>query len=504
MNPINPLGIPVPITLPFLDRLLSFILKYRRIAIVITSLLGLTLLSGFFLVKRATELNPMLFGPENRSIKALILYELGVYSRAARLYRTDYVSYLSREGSTPPLLLHTLAQEFPTAIRSAEERIAEHPDDIDALLALGQVAYDQGHYPKAAQYTDRVLGVYKENVDALLLAALIATRDPSRGDPIPTLNAALRTGTAARNLTSFLNTLEITGYLLSKPAQDRPLTLLAHYYRVLRIYDGGMDRRVIHTAERAIQKGDHPADAFLSIGVIHKKAGKPYKALDAFLKSAAADPRQALAYFHASVLYEAVGDTTNQYIFLRNAFRAAPSDPFYIRAINRFFADSFDSHAVRRFMSEGLKADPNSIPAYAALATAKIRTSAKQEARAIFQHMVTLPPGGPSDLEQQAWAAEWMDRLDLQEAVLRRSLALDPKRVTPHMELARLLKKARRFEEALNEFEIAAQAGGYQNTQTIQEYCQLYSTLGKPAPVRTCTLPGRDHDSNQVAQPQHR
>lgn len=499
MNQINPLGIPVPITLPFLDRLLSFILKYRRLAIVITSLLGLTLLSGFFLVKRATELNPTLFGPEKRSAKALILYELGVYSRAARLYRTDYVAYLSREGTTPPMLLHSLAQDFPAAIRSAEERLAEHPDDIEALLTLGQVSYDQGLYQPAAGYTERVLAIYKENTDALLLSALIATRDPSRGDPIPTLNAALRTGTAARNLTSFLNTLEIVGYLLSKPTQVRPFALLAHYYRVLRIYDGGMAGRVLHAADRAIRKGDHPADAYLSIGIIHTKAGKPYKALDAFLRSTAADPMHALAYFYASALYEAVGDTTNQYLFLRNAFRAAPSDPFYLRALNRFLADSSDFHAVRRFMSEGLRADPNSIPAHAALASSKIRTSEKREARAIFQHMVTLPPGSPSDLEQQAWAAEWLGRPDLQEASLRRSLVLDPKRTIPHMELARILKNARRLDEALHEFEVAARAGAYGNAQAAQEYCQLYAALGKANPPKVCTASSDEPEINQVA-----
>lgn len=383
------------------------------------------------------------------------------------------------------------------AIRLAEEQLARNPEDINALLALAQTSYDQEDFPRTAEYLKQLQSLYHDNTDALLLAALLATRDPTRGDPILLLNQALRTGTAARNLTSFLNALEITGYLLSKPRRERPLALLAHYYRVLRIYDGGMAGIVIRTAHRAIQKGDHPADAFVCIGMIYKKAGKPYKALEAFRDSVAAVPSQALAYFQAAVLYELVGDTANQYLYLKNAFRADLADAFYLRALNRFLTDRKESLAIQRFVSEGLTANPNSIPAHAALASSLLMLSEKREALMVFKHLLALPSFGPADLEQQAWAAEWLNMTEVQETKLRHSISLALDRPAPHMELARLFKKTNRLNEALQEFEIAVRLG---TSDDIQEYCQLYETRGSRPRPEFCVTRDGNSPANQLAQ----
>jgi len=468
------------------EKLIAAFLRHKRLMTIVMCFVFGGGIVGVHVVTRLSELDPVLYGPESQSIKAFALYELGAYSQAATLYRADYVRVLASQEHAPAHLVATLRRDFSEATRLAEQDLQNDPDNINGLLTLAQVSYDLGEITKASGYIRHVLSLYWDNTDALLLAALIATRDPSQGDPIHFLNTALRTGTAARNLTSFLNVLEITGYLKHMNQSERPYGLLTHYYRVLRIYDKGMTNLIIRTARHAIQNGDHPSESFLSIGLMYDKTRLPFEALEAYQEAVRINPTQALAYHWASGVHSRNYDDPHEYLSLKKAFRAASADRFHITALSNHLSEKHESYAVVQFMKEGLTADPENLTAHAFLASALHTLGERHQAMEVRQRMLALEPHSPVELEQQSWAAEWLGRDREREPLLQKSIRLDSGRPSPHRELARLYKKQDRIPEALKEFEIAFHMGAYDDPQQIQEYCALYQKIGDSGRVQAC------------------
>jgi Tfp pilus assembly protein PilF len=485
MIPLLPYGIPAPIALPYLDKLVAAFLRHKKLIFLLMCLTIGAGIGGIYLTTRVSEIDPILYGPELQSTKAFTLYEIGAYGNAGNIYRAEYGHFLENKENAPALLVSTLRRDYPEATRLAEQELQTNPESIEGLLTLAQVAYDNRDFARASQYTRQVLSLYWNNTDALLLAALIATRDPSKGDPFLFLNTALRTGTAARNIMSFVNTLEIAGYLQSINRAERPYALLAQYYRVMRIYDKGMTGRVIRAAKRAIHNGDHPSESFLSLGLMHERSGLRHDALDAYIESVKNGPTQALAYYWASKLYSDY-DFPNEYLLKKQAFRAAPTDSFYINAIGRFLMDKKEFFATKQLMEEALRFDPENLTAHAFLASALQQLGEKQRARDVHRRMIATHSSGPVELEQKAWAAEWLGRDDERESLLHRSVKLNRGRPDPHKELARLYKKQERVPEALKEFEIALALDGYESPQEIQEFCQLYQKIGDSARFQVC------------------
>src|SRR5215217_3324335 len=248
MISLLPFEIPAPVFIPSLRTPFMVFTRHKTLAIVLLIFLVIGAMTCFHLLKRVIELNPIFYGPEFRSMKALALYEFGAYGKAAAQYRLDYAEYLNIQGLPPPLVL-LLRKDSEAAVQWAAQQLEHNPDDIEALLTSGVAAYDAGAFPKAWQYGQHVLRLYWDNTDALLLAALVATRDPSLGDPFLYLNRALRTGTAARNLLSFVSVLEITGILQRQKASERQHALLLQYLRLLKIHDAVLTTLVMRTAQ---------------------------------------------------------------------------------------------------------------------------------------------------------------------------------------------------------------------------------------------------------------
>lgn len=484
MSTLLPYGIPAPIALPFIEKLVLVFLRHKRLLLLLGCLATGVALLALYLIVRLSEINPILLGPERRSVKAFSFYEMGAYGSAATLYRADYARHMESDGKTPPLLLSILRRDYLSAIQLAEQILQRNPQSIEGLLSLAQIAYDRRDFVWASQYTAQALAIYPDNNDALLLATLIATRDPSKGDPFVFLNRALRTGTAARNLISFLNMLEITGDLQRIKRSERPYALLAHYLRVLRIYDAGVANRVIRTARRAIQDGDHPSESFLTIGLMYEKRGQPHKAFEAYNEATKINPFQAQAYFRSSWLF--TQNFPNEYLFKKQAFRAAPTDSFYVVALYEFLKNKQEFFVAKELMKEALRADPANMAASASLASAFLKLNERHRAIEVFQRMITIQAAGPADLERKAWAAEWLGNDEDQEALLRSSLTVDPESPTPHKGLARLYKRKDRVLEALKEFEVAFAMNAYEDPKEIQDFCQLYERVGNTSRFQTC------------------
>lgn len=475
-----PYGIPPPVTLPFVEKIVSMVVRHKRGAVLSLIFLIIGSMAGYYVLQRASQLNAVFYGPEMKSMKALALYELGAYSRAANRYRKDYAVYLQTQENVPPYHLSLLGGDIEGTTQRAEQELGRDPDSIEALLAMAQAAYDSRDYTAAARYVRRVLTLYWDNTDALLLAALIATRDPTQGDAFHYLDVALRTGTAARNLLAFINVLEITGHLQSQRRSERSYGLLTLYYRVLTIYDTGMANRVMYMARRAIETNDHPGDALFSIGLMFEKMGRPHKALDAYEEAGRADPRQAIAYAGAARLYAKRMDPLHEYLYLKKAFEALPTDRFHFAALYHHLASKRDWYTIIRSMEKVLKMDPGNVTAHVYLAWALENSGESYQSKQVIQQMLTLNAHSPKEWESKSWAARRVGDDSQGERSLHRSIFLDRERAEPHRELAKLYKQQGRVREALGEFEVALQMGAYENPNEWQEYCALYQGTNRP------------------------
>ena len=90
MMSLLPFEIPAPIAIPSLRKPISFFVRHKPLAMFLLLFFVIGGLVTWHIDKRVTELSPIFYGPEFRSMKALALYELGAYGKAAQQYRQDY------------------------------------------------------------------------------------------------------------------------------------------------------------------------------------------------------------------------------------------------------------------------------------------------------------------------------------------------------------------------------------------------------------------------------
>lgn len=304
------------------------------------------------------------------ALEGLVAYVRGDYGAAARAYRrashgplkTPYVD--DTAGTWAVHRGHAV-----TAERRANTTLALVPQASTPLLTLGEIALERGDIDAAMGYFGAVLDRHPDDVDALLLAAVALGRRGDDGRAIAAINRALRHGSAGSRPTLFLRILESAGDL-GRRAQP-PLCLLAHYHRFLRIFDERHGPLALGYAERAVAAADHPADAWLTIGIVHSKRGQPLRALRAFQQAIALEPRHADAYFWAAGEAGRLNDGLLAYRMARAALEAAPGDAFYLAPAERIVLQWFgDGRTMTALLGLALDRNPASAAAHEAQARA--------------------------------------------------------------------------------------------------------------------------------------
>ncbi len=303
-------------------------------------------------------------------LQGLAAYLRGDYAIAARAYRlashgrldTSYVD--DRAGMWALHRGHTAAAE-----RRANTTLALVPSASEPLLTLGELALDRGDAGGAITYFNAVLGRYPDHVDALLLSAVARGRLGDADRAIATIHRALRHGTAGTRPTIYLRILEIAGDLARRPRP--PLCLLAHYHRYLRIFDERQGALALAYAERAVAAADHPADAWLAMGIMYDKRHRPLLALHAFEQAIAFDPRHAEALRWAAVEAGQLSDHLLEYRMARAALEAAPDDIFYVAPAERIVMRRFgDGRTMTALLRMALERNPASAAVHDAQARA--------------------------------------------------------------------------------------------------------------------------------------
>jgi tetratricopeptide (TPR) repeat protein len=300
---------------------------------------------------------------------ALVLYLTGNYRNAARAYRIGQQGQIELRYADDPTGFWALrAGHQHEAERRAKTTLALVPTAIEPQITLGELALERSQTSEATRIFSAVLRRQPDHLDALYLGAVAMARAGETGSAIQSLNRALRASSVGQRDTTLYRILELTGELRGRPAEQQPLCLLAHLHRYLRIFDERQGLASMDYARRAIEAGDRPAEALLTLGVVHYKRGEYEAARRAMRQAIAADPRQVDALRWLATEAAAVGDLLTQYQMMIRVFDAAPLDPFYLPDLERVLVKNLgDPHRMVALMERALALDPANTEAQAQL-----------------------------------------------------------------------------------------------------------------------------------------
>ena len=350
---------------------------------------------------RLRDLSSDFFQPSVAGLRGLALYLGGKHAEAARAYRAGLGS-----GRLPDYesdLAGDLALQAGNRVRAeqrADTMLLLVPTAVEPRITLAHLALRDGRAADALHALRPVLESAPDHPDALYLAAVIHARLGDPGRAIDLLNRGLRMGTAGRRETLLWEVLELAGDLST--ASEKPLCLLAHLYRYLRIFDERAGDLAIAYARAAIAAGDRPADAYLTLGIVHDKRGEHAEAMDALLKGTAADPRHAEAHRWAAVKAEARGDLLLEYRMTRAAFEAAPGDRFHHGRLEHVVMDKLgDPRTMVALMEQALAVDPKSAAAHERLARAAALAGDRTRARQHADRAVALRDGSDHAADEE-------------------------------------------------------------------------------------------------------
>ena len=405
--------------------------RSRRVYIVATVTLVLAWWAGNQYV---AHMDDRFFQLSQPGIQGLALYLIGDYSGAAEAYRAHFSEAVGvgSRFSNPGLKALTggdralLRGDLAAAKRLSQEVLADNPDDTQASLTLGEVAIEENTPNIALTHFEQVLSKDPSQFDAHLLSSIAHTHVGAYGNAIDSLKRAFRLNKADRRITSFLTALRTTGELAARQTQERPLCLLAHYYRYLRIHDHWNARAAWAFAQQAIAAGDRPDDAYLTQGVLAQKQGEMDQALAAFLKAVESNPQNAEAYRWSAIIYKDRGDDLlNEYRMWKGAFQAAPEDEFYIDAYIQFL---------------------------------RVRLGDIRQALTLSLDTLGKSPENLTVLRHTGKLYEWLQEPERAIEYYRKILVLrqdDPQNAAIHVDIGANLQKLDRIGEAVREYQIA-------------------------------------------------
>ena len=433
-------------------------------------------LLALFLLGSPVELDARFYRFSRPGIEGLARYVVGDYAGAGRAYREDLRRAVqSREWpSADPAFAALAAGDLATAETRVREAGARTPGDVSAGLTLAEVALQRRQPAEALVILQDERGRVPDVFDALLLAAVAHARLDAPGPAIDLLNRALRSGAVEERATSFFQALEVTGELARKPAAVQPVCLLAHLHRYLRIYDSTQTWPAIRRAREAIARGDRPADAYLTLGVVYDKQGYPDDALAAFQRGLEVDPYHGEALRWAAILYNRRGDLVNEYQMIKRAYEANPEDPAYARYFGDLLLDRLgDVYQARDVWERALRERPQDARALAGLGEVETFLGDRAHAIALFEAALRLDP----TIERAQWRLSRMLTLSTPGqdalALLHHAVKVAPNNPGPHAHLAMAFNGLRQYRQAISELETAFRLG-WRNMADYEYLCELY------------------------------
>lgn len=405
-------------------------------------------------------------------VKGLVLYWLGYYEGSASAYRAHFRD--SQRATGDPEVDALVRGHYRAAQKLARQTLETNPASFGSLLTLGEAALAEGDFDVALAFFNRVVQREPDQFDALLLSSVAYTRTRRYDQAIDALKRALRHSRVETRVTAFLSALETIGQLERLATAERPLCLLAHFLRYLRISDHAAGRRAVAYAEKALQAGDRPADAYVTIGVVRFKQGHREDALRSLRKAMDLDPRHAEARSRAAEIYLARGDIAAGYRMARQAFDVAPGDLFYAdRLFDVLVSRLGDYPQALTLASAILATGPDDPAAISRLGQVHLLLGDHATAVEHYRRAAALDPYNPAPLEGLGFSLRELGRVDEAISVLQRARALAPSRPRSFELLGYVYYHERRYKEAIAEFERAVALGDW-SLQTVAMVCHSY------------------------------
>ena len=425
--------------------------------------------------EHVAQMNSLFFQESIHGAKGLLFYLTGSYSNAAKAYRAHFVEeYKAGQTSGDAILDALVRGDLPTAKAYTQQALENDPDNLQTRLDLGEIALAENDLGQALDIFERILKTEPDHIDTLLLASIAYARAGNTDQAIDALNRALRNDRIGSRLTGFLMFLETTGALSHLPDRQKPLCLLAQYYRYLLFYDQSNGTPAIEYAQRALTAGDHPADAYLAIGIVHQKQGRQEQALQALYKAIEANPKHAEAYRWAATVYTSRGDDLlNAYRMWKGGYEAAPDDLFYTGAYITFLHRRMgDLKQALTISLKSLERWPDNPMMLRHVADLYQLLGEYELAIAHYRQLLVLQPENAEIYDQIGYSLAELDRTEEAIAAFQTALSLAPNRAESHIGLGVIFQRNHRHKEAITEFEAALRFGESVDVRSM--LCSLF------------------------------
>jgi tetratricopeptide (TPR) repeat protein len=463
-----------------------------------------------FIQQRIFQMDNRFFQPSFSGVKGLFLYELNDYSGAAQAYRAHFREanayrsnfqevYRTERPTEDPAWEAFLQGDLQIARENSEKALEKNPSDIRPLLNLGEIALEEGSEEQALDIFNRILQTQSGQFDALILSSVVYTRKSDYEKAIGMINRALRSNQSELRITTFLKVLEAVGGLEER--REKPLCLLAHFYRYLQIYDSSNGRIAADYAAKAIEAGDQPDDAYLTLGVIHSKEGQEEMALHAFLKAMELNPKNTEAYRQAVRIYSERKDLLNEYRMRKAAYEMARGDSFYAVSFGRFLADELGDYTQALAVTEKLlKTSPNDTALLREAGSLYRLMGDPKRSMEYYNRALRLRPQNPSFHEGMGHSMAELGKRKEAIKAYKAALAIGPRRPQPHLGLAKIYSDDRQYKQAIREYEAAERSGKLEASERIR-LCTLYNRVSEFKRAADCFKQVLSEDPrNAVAQ----
>jgi tetratricopeptide (TPR) repeat protein len=427
------------------------------------------------------RLDPIFVQWSPHGAAGLLLYVTGHERQAAHAYRRHFERFVSRGGTTgdegvDAILAGDLAR--------AERFVSAQPGSPSAALTRAEIALDRGAPPTAVALLEARLADAPDDLDALTLLSIARARAGDADRAIEPIGRVLRLDRIGGRLTGLLRILEATGELRARGQQ--PLCLIAEYYRYLRVFDPSNARPARRYAEAAIARDDHAAEAYVVLGAIHEKQGRLDAALAAFEQATVRSPADPEPYRRAALIHSAHGDLGREYAMIRRAFDLRPTDAVYIKHLSNLLTERLGDVATEvAAMERVLERDPGNALAEENLALAYSTLGDARRALDHFHRLAAREPTEPQYLENIGWALRQLGREEEAVAFYRRAAAMAPRRPQPHAALANIHARHRRPAEAVAEYQTAVALGDHAPA-TVRSLCIAYFRASQFADATVC------------------
>jgi tetratricopeptide (TPR) repeat protein len=428
---------------------------------------------------RVAQMDERFFQPSVLGIKGLLLYEAGDYGGAAKTYRANFKKiYDTERTASDPAYDALLRGDLKAAKELSEEALKRDPSALGPLLSLGEVFLESKDIDSALSIFKQILQNKTDQFDALLLSSVAYARSGAYGEAISSLNRALRHMKVERRSTSFLQALEVTGELDRLPKGKKPLCLLAHYYRYLRIYDPSNESLAIAYARKAIAAGDEPDNAYLTMGVIYQIQGKRDQALSTFLKAIEINPQNPEALRWAGNLYSDRGDLLNEYKMKKAAYENASGDPYYLNAVDHVLVERLgDYTAALALNTEYLQTRPNDGQALRWVGLIYRELGNYKQSVAYYKRAIHLQPQNAALYQGLGSSLDLLGRNAEAISIYQKALSIDPGQSYSHTSLAYLFSEQHRYQEAIREYQKALRMRD--SSMARMNLCRIYYVLAE-------------------------